>query len=289
MMLPFQSDNGLLTLFSFAHYVEFFNSQMLCAGIGFLVWLTTLALSIVHKIKYDAKLWFFQIASLSVSGLIFVFRMDRGSGDWDICSFAPIVYNAANACFLISVYEQKLYRNIKYGILMIAGFSTLHTSAWIFTNKSDASIQWLERAFSTDPANYYKTSFSNESMLTAVYTANNLREYALKWGKKAYSKYPNDPRTGYNYALQLLAANRLEEGYPIMEKLLKSFPAYALPYVQLIAHYLNIKDYNALYRVLLQLEQVYAQAPEAFTSRLSREQLDQYFGILSQMKSQHNQ
>ncbi|MDR1524042.1 MAG: hypothetical protein LBS79_02140, partial [Tannerella sp.] len=244
MMLPLQNDNGLLTLFSSAHYVEFFNSQMLGAGIGFLIWLTTLVLSVVHKIKYDAKLWFFQIASLSVSGMIFVFRMDRGSGDWDICSFAPIVYNAANACFLISVYERKLYRNIKYGILMIAGFSVLHTSAWIFTNKSDASIQWLETAFSTDPANYYKTSFHNESMLSAVFSANDLPEHAIKWGKKAYLKYPNDHRTGYNYANLLIALNRSEEGYAIMEQLLKSFPGYALPYTHLIAHYVKIKDYN---------------------------------------------
>jgi predicted Zn-dependent protease len=172
---------------------------------------------------------------------------------------------------------------------MIAGFSALHTSAWIYTNKSDASIKWLETAFSTDPAHYYKRSFKNESMLSAAFSANGLQEYAIKWGKKAYSKYPNDPRTGYNYANQLITANRPEEGYAIMEQLLKSFPTYAMPYTTLITHYLDIKDYNALYRVLLQMEQFYAQSPEAFTSRLSSEQLKQYFDILSQMKSQYNQ
>jgi hypothetical protein len=286
MMLPLQNDGGLLTLFSFAHYVELFNSQILCAGIGFLVWLTTLVLSVVHKINYDAKLWFFQIASLSLAGLLFVFRMDRGSGDWDICSFAPIVYNAANACFLLAAYEQKRYRNIKYGILLIAGFSVLHTSAWIYTNKSDASIPWLEAAFSTDPAGYYKTSFAGESMLTAVFAANGLHEHALKWGKKAWLKYPNDHRTGYNYANQLIGMNRIREGYAIMEQSLKTFPGYALPYTRLIAYYVEIKDYNALYRVLLQMEQVYGQMPEAFTGRLSREQIDQYFNMLSQLRGQ---
>jgi hypothetical protein len=73
-----------------------------------------------------------------------------------------------------------------------------------------------------------------------------------------------------------------------MEQLLKSFPGYALPYTHLIAHYVKIKDYNALYRVLLQMEHVYKQTPKAFTDRLSQEQINQYFNILSQLKSQNN-
>jgi hypothetical protein len=36
------------------------------------------------------------------------------------------------------------------------------------------------------------------------------------------------------------------------------------------------------------MEQVYAQAPEAFTSRLSPEQINQYFDILSQLRRQNN-
>jgi tetratricopeptide (TPR) repeat protein len=285
MMLPLhRSDTDYLTMFSFAHYTEFFNSQMLGAGIGFLIWIMTLVYSLVHRIKYDTALLFFLIASLSVTGLIFTFKIDRGSGDWDICSFAPIVYNLANACFLISVYERKLYRNMKYGVLMIAGFSTLHTSAWILTNKTDASIRWLESAFETDPAGYYKRAFNNEAMLAAAFSANKLQDHALKWGKKAYLKYPNDPRMGFNYAGNLLRENRNAEACAILEQSVRKFPTYALPYTVLIEYYSNTKDYESLYRILLTMEQTYRQSPESFTSRLSQEQINQYFGILADLK-----
>lgn len=285
MMLPFSSDKGLMTMFSFAHYVEFFNSQLLGGGIGFLIWIAILIYSIIHKIKYDHTLWFLQIASISIAGLIFVFRADRGSGDWDISSFAAVVYNLSNACFLIKIYERKLYQNMKYGILMIAGFSILHSSAWIYTNKTDASLQWVESAFATDPAGYYKSSFNNESMLSAVFSANDLPELALKWGKNAYLKYPNDPRMGFNYARDLINQNRYTEACTVLEQTVLKFPAYPLPYIRLIEIYANTNNYESLYRILLKFEQVYRQAPEAFTSRLSQEQINQYLNILTDLKN----
>ncbi|MDR3267592.1 MAG: hypothetical protein LBT83_00795 [Tannerella sp.] len=286
MMFPLQSEGRLLTMFSMAHFTEFFNSQLLGAGIGFLIWITILIYSPVHKMKYNAIHWFFLIASVSIIGLMFVFRMDRGSGDWDICSFAAIVCNPANACFLLTWNDEKICKNIKYGMLMIAGFSVLHTSMWILTNKTDASIRWVETAFATDPGNYYQTSFNNEAMLAALFSSNGLDDRAIKWGKKAWLKYPDDHRMGYNYANTLIGLNRKEEACPVLEQTVKTFPAYALPYASLITLYLESRNYNALYRVLMQMEQVYKQAPEAFTSRLSQAQLDSYFKILEDFKKQ---
>lgn len=288
MMLPFSSDKGLMTMFSLAHYIEFFNSQMLGGGIGFLIWIITLIYSVIHKIKYNMTFYFFLIASLSITGLIFVFRADRGSGDWDISSFAAVVYNLSNACFLITVYEQKLYRNMKYGILMIAGFSILHTSAWIYTNKTDASIQWVESAFATDPAGYYKSSFNNESMLTAIFTANNLPEHALKWGKIAYLKYPDDPRMGFNYALNLQQLNRNTEACAILEQSIKKFPFYPPAYTRLIEYYSITQNAELLYHTLLAMKQAYQQSPESFTRRISPEQMNMYFGILNELETLTN-
>jgi hypothetical protein len=286
MMLPLSDDSGFMTMFSIAHYVEFFNSQMLGGGIGFLIWIATLIYGIRHKIKVDITQIFFFIASLSFTGLIFVFCIDRGSGDWDICAFAPIVYNLSNAYFLLSVYERKLYRNIKYGIVMIVGFSILHTSAWIYTNKTDALIPWVESAFATDPAGYYKRAFSNEGMLAAAFSANDLHELAIKWGKKAYQKYPNDPRAGFNYSIYLLDLNRNTEAYAILEQSVKKFPFYPFAYVNLIKLYSKSKDHDALYRILLAMEQAYRKWPQEFTSRLPQEQINRYLGMLEELKKQ---
>jgi tetratricopeptide (TPR) repeat protein len=287
MMLPMEAGKeGFLTIFSIAHYVEFFNSQLLAAGIGFLVWIAILIYSLVQKIKYDATLWFFLISSLSFMGLMFVFRMERGSGDWDIAACAPVVYNLGNAYFLLTAYNKKWYKNIKYAILLIAGFSILHTSMWILTNKTDASIKWVEKAFETDPAIYYKRSFNNESMIGAALAANGLRDKAHGWYKKALLKYPNDIRMEYNYAINLLNLEKEEEAYATFMGMIKKQPVYPMPYVHLISRYYQIKDYDTLYQILLLMEKGYNYNPEIFQSRISKEKLDAYFGLLADFKTQ---
>jgi hypothetical protein len=288
MMLPIEpGTRKLLTLFSTAHYKEFINSQLLGSGIGFFIWIATLVYSLIYKIKYDGTLWFFLIASLSITGLMFVFNGLRGSGDWDIFAFAPVVYNLGNVCFLLVLHEKKLCKNIKYGVLMIAGFSLLHTLVWITANKTDISIKWFESAISTDPANYYRTSFTNESLLAAAFSANGLNDIAIQWGYKAYRKYGNtDPRVGYNYANDLTRLGRAAEAYPVLESVVKTFPQYPMPYPILINYYIKSENYSLLYNLLTQMELAYKQNPVAFTGRIADENLKQYFSILSDLRKQ---
>jgi tetratricopeptide (TPR) repeat protein len=286
MMLPMKNDKGLLTLFSIAHYKEFINSQFLASGIGFLLWIATLIYSLIHKLKYDDTLRFFLVASLSIVGMMFVFKMDRGSGDWDIAAFAAIVYNMANACFLITAYEKKWYKNVRYGIAMIGVFSILHTSMWIATNKTDASITWLEKAFATDPGNFYKVQFNNESMLSADFSSNELYEQALKWGKKAYSKHTGDPRVGFNYGLAFIKSGREKEGYAILEEVIQKFPAYPVAYPLLIEYHYKMDDFESLYRTLSLMEFAYSKRPESFTGRISQKELDAFFQLLADLRAQ---
>ncbi|MDR1632660.1 MAG: tetratricopeptide repeat protein, partial [Dysgonamonadaceae bacterium] len=142
-----------------------------------------------------------------------------------------------------------------------------------------------EKAFEKDPASYYKKSFSNESMLGAIFSSNNLTEKSLYWEKMSYLRHQNDPRTGYNYANVLVREGKINEAIQIYESSVTKFPAYALPYVQLVDIYLKNKDYDALYRLLLKMEGIYKENPAVFTSRLSREQIDSCFDILNQLKS----
>jgi hypothetical protein len=288
MMLPMEpGPYGLMTLFSTAHYKEFINSQLLGAGVGFFIWITILVYSLVCKIKYDGTSCFFLIASLSIIGLMFVFNGIRGSGDWDIFAFAPVVYNLGNVCFLLTLHENKQCRNIKYGLLMIAGFSLLHTSVWIAANKTDVSIQWIESAIGSDPANYYRVSFSNESLLAAALSANNLKEEAVQWSYKAYRKYGNtDPRMGYNHATGLIALGRTAEARLVLESVVQSFPQYPMPYPLLTDYYIKNGNYDLLYNLLTQMESVYKQNPAAFTARMADEELQQYFRILSDLRKQ---
>lgn len=287
IMLPLSpGENNLLTMFSIAHYKEFLNSQLLASGIGFLIWIATIIYTLVYRIKYDAVQWFFLIASVSIVGLMFVFNGVRGTGDWDIFSFAAVVYNLANASYFLMLHDKKLCKNIKYGLLMISGFSVLHTSMWIATNKTDASIEWVENAFATDPANYYKKSINNEAMIAAMFAANNLTDRALKWNKQAYLNNRSDPNMGFNYANELLKYDKKDEAYAILEKLTADFPFYPLPYPVLINAYITSQNYNALYNLLIRMKTAYEQYPEAFTSRLPKEQIESYFNILNELSQQ---
>jgi|GEM_PF-4672815 len=286
-MLPFTpGELNLMTMFSINHYNEFFNSQLLASGIGFFIWLITIIYSLINRIKYDATQWFFLIASVSIVGLMFVFNALRGSGDWDIFAFAAVVFNLSNVFFLIMLYDNKLFVNIKYGILMICGFSVLHTSMWIATNKTDISINWIEHAIVSDPANYYKQSYNNESMIASMFRANGLDNKTLEWRNIAYKKHSIDPRMGYNLANDLNDNGQVNEAIIVLKELVDKFPYYPFSYTFLIKIYATNEDHISLYRILLQMEEAYNKYTDAFNSRISKEQMDSYSSLLNDLREQ---
>jgi len=178
--------------------------------------------------------------------------------------------------------------NLKYGILMIAGFSLLHTSLWITTNKTDASIGWVEKAIETDPARYYKKSFNNEAMLAELFEANKLYNKSLKWYQLAYRKYPNDPRMGYNYVGSLLNRKQENEAIAVLEELVSKFPTYPLSYPLLAKLYIVNEDYKSLYNILIKMEAAYKIDKNQFDGRMQKESIDQLFDLLNQLKNNYN-
>ncbi|GHT21517.1 hypothetical protein AGMMS4957_10400 [Bacteroidia bacterium] len=240
--------------------------------------------SAVFKIKYYLKSLFFLIASLSFIGLVFVFNPTLGTRDWDILAFAAVACNVSNAHFLLMLYDKKWCKNIKYGILMVAGFSICHTSMWLLTSKTDASIQWVERAYSTDNFRMNK-DLTNENLVGKILSANNVYDRAIHWWLIYYQKHPEDPRSSYNVARALVELNRKEEACAILEENIKIFPFYDLAYALLIDLYVESFNDDALYAVLVQMEQAYKQRPEVFIrQQLSQEDLNNYWGALAELR-----
>jgi hypothetical protein len=284
-MLPFYpGEKNLMTMFSMAHYKELANQFLLSGSFVFVMWIAVLLFYLWNKVRLTAIHCFYLIASISIMGLMFINNNLRGSGDWDVFSFTAVVNNALAAILLLNLHERRLAKNIKYGVCVTAVFALLHNGFWVATNASDKSIGWVERAFEKDPANYYRSSFSNESMLGAIFSSNGLKEKSLYWEEKAYRRHQNDPRTGFNYANVLVREGRVDEAVKIYEASIDKFPAYALPYLQLVDIYLNSQRYEALYRLLVKMEAVYRQEPSVFTSRFSQEQLSSCFDILRQLE-----
>jgi hypothetical protein len=287
MMFPLSpGEKNLMTMFSLAHYKEFINSQLLGGGFTFVIWIASLLFIAFRKIKLAVEEWFWLIASVSIVGFVFVFDMWRGSGDWDIYSFAAVVSSPAAAILLLSLHRRMFIGNLKYGICVMAVFALLHSSFWTMTNHTDKSIGWVEKAFITDPGAYYKRSFSNESMLGALFSSNELKEKSLYWERLAYLRHKDDPRTGYNYAGVLIKHGGIEEAVKIYEQSIVKFPTYALPYSQLVNIYSQNGNYDALYKLLLQMENIYKSNPQVFTSRFSKEQMEQFLNTLNQLRQQ---
>ncbi|MDR2026816.1 MAG: hypothetical protein LBQ01_04555 [Prevotellaceae bacterium] len=287
LMLPMDAgEKNMMTMFSTAHYKEFINAQLLGGGFMFIVWIAVSLFYIFNKtVKFTVTHWFLSIASCSATGFLFVADLWRGSGDWDIYSSGAIVFNLAATVLLLDLHEQKALKNIRYGVCTMAVFAVMHTSFWAVTNATDKSIGWIEKALEKDPASYYKRSFSNESMLGALFSSNNLRDKSLYWERKAYLTHQNDPRAGYNYANALIGAGIIDEAVRIYESSVTRFPSYALPYAQLVSIYSSNNDSEALYRLLLKIEEVYKKNPEVFTSRLSQQQIESYFNLLEQFRA----
>jgi hypothetical protein len=285
MMLPLApGTQNLMTMFSVAHYKEFLNSQLLSGGIGLFAYLSMLLFMFANRVKFTATHWFWLISSMSLVLFLFVVDAWRGSGDWDIYAFGAPVYNAMLAFMILDLHNRNILKNAMYGACMLAAFSIMHTTFWIASNASDASIKWLAAAFEKDPACYYKQSFNNESMLAAAYGANGLDKEAVLWSQKAYRKHRNDPRMGYNYANELLKRGQNKEAYAIYEELTLNFPQYALPYPPLISRYYTENRHDDLLRVLNQLQAAYALNPQAFTSRIAQEQIDSYLTLWADLR-----
>ncbi|GHT25254.1 hypothetical protein AGMMS4957_19760 [Bacteroidia bacterium] len=284
IMLPLASADRM-TVFSIAHYKEFFNGQLLGGGIGFLIWLMLLIYSVLGKIKYNFTTWFFFVASLSIVGMMFVFYMDRGSGDWDIAAFAAVVFNLSNASVLLmggGVQAEGICKNLKYGILMLAGFSICHTSMWILTQKTDASIKYVTHAVITDPATYYM-KIPNAIALSYMLYDNHLDDLFIDLYNNTYFS-PHYPKPRYNYARALIRTNRQAEGYRLLEQLIIDFPDFLLTYPTLVEHYLAIRDYDASYKLLVQMVSFYEQNPANFVRVLSPQHIDECLRLLAELR-----
>ncbi|GHT38024.1 hypothetical protein AGMMS49965_00170 [Bacteroidia bacterium] len=198
---------------------------------------------------------------------------------------------------------------------MLTGFSVLHTSAWLFLNKTDASLKWMEFNFLTEPM----LKGDNAYVIGEVFGCNNLDEEAAKWYGRSYRlgndqagrKYlfllkklgrkedlaitaekqyreGNGPAVAHNYAANLVELGRAEEACAILEENIKEYPGYSRSYIFLLNTYAKSGNEDAIYRVLVQMEQDYKQSPEKFTQDLKRwlpnGQLDLYWGELAKLR-----
>ncbi|GHT22994.1 hypothetical protein AGMMS4957_13930 [Bacteroidia bacterium] len=97
-----------------------------------------------------------------------------------------------------------------------------------------------------------------------------------------------DPQEEYDFAIALMESGRNEDAMQILEQCVLDFPFSVLPYPLLINHYVEVQNYNALYRCLTRLKTLHKQQPEALMGQFSPEDLDWCWQMLAELRQHIN-
>jgi predicted Zn-dependent protease len=101
----------------------------------------------------------------------------------------------------------------------------VQTAAWIGINTGNASVKRFENIIMTDPG-YYFIGHPRPMHISIVLERNNLEKEALIYYKLAYETYPNDPRCGFNYIMELCKTKQAVRADTVLGNLLNKNPEY---------------------------------------------------------------
>ncbi|HNY54076.1 MAG: hypothetical protein KAX69_00645 [Chitinophagales bacterium] len=287
--LPFsvELDDKRMTLFSIQHIWEFCNAQFLGGGsFLFLICFCFLPL-LLNKGKRDSISNFLLLGTFF--SILFTFSLDaqRGSGDWDIYSFPCIVASIFVIYYLF--LNTTLFASKKGFILLLLTsllFNIYNSTAWFIINHTDKSISKIENMLINDPGSYYQISLPAEMGLAINFRENKLAKESLKFYKLASEKYPYDARALYNYASLLFELKKINECQNVLEKNITNSPYYANSYPLLISIYANKKLNDSAFYTVKKLHNSFIVNPNAFISKIAKNELLSYFQYLYQIDVQ---
>jgi tetratricopeptide (TPR) repeat protein len=281
-------DSSYYSLFSGAHFWELLNSQMLSAGISFLLFLFVLYSFLRKKISENLIVYFLLIQSAYLFFIIFVVNKMRGSADSDITTFPSFIYNILIAYLFVHQLIKGLSSRMVFYILSFTLlFNTLNAASWIGITSTDKSIDKIADMIIGDPAHYYANRMPAELLLAMIYANNDLVEQAIMYYEKSYRSNTNDARAYYNYAAYLIRHDQEQKGIQVMASLRDKFPAYPLSYPILTNYYQANQDYENMYNTALKMFRGYMTNPQAF-SRLDREFITSMFNYLLDVANVNN-
>jgi hypothetical protein len=266
-----------MMLFSFVHYWEYLNGQILAAGPGFAVF-TLFALSAVFKTKHpDKETTFLLISSLSSISASFAVDMTLGSLDWDLMAIPALTYSIFNirSMFNISAFNP-FARILKPAVVTFVSLTFLFSIPWFALNAGDKSISRFEHILIDDPGTYW-ISHPPEMCIAIAMTANRLDSIAFPWYKKAFEKFPDDPRMAFNYAGCLNRAGKKDSAIAVLSGMTARFPLYLREYIALYIGYLEKNDYLEAMHSLYLMYNAYNDLPQKAMSNVPPAELKSTF------------
>lgn len=275
-------------LFTWTHFWEFLNSQLLAGGLSFLLFVFVAYAFLRKRMQEDLVVHFLLIQSVYYLFIVFVLNKMRGSTDCDITSFPSFYYSMLVAYVLASQFIRNISKKDVFYILSITLlFNALNTVLWIGINTSDRSIEKVADMIEGDPAHYYVNRMPADLLLAMMYANNELVENAIEYYDRSYRANYDDPRSHYNYATYLINNEQLGRGMQVLDNLTKVHPYYPLSYPILVEYYQNENRYQDVFRIATNMYTGYKTNPQYF-ERLDKNFLISVFTYLRQIAIDSN-
>ncbi len=287
---PIKADgSGKMTMFSLIRMREFINGQSLACGIGLFLAPLCLAIAVIKKVPLTPVLYFLLIGSFFSFVFIFAFDENFGSGDWDVYSFPSLAINLLAILLFFHLFSCQSHDALRrYAMPVLLSFMALHTLPWVLVNATDLSIKRIERVMLADPGSSYLTNPA-AMHLGVVFQNAGLKREALDMQERAFTDNKNDPRNWNNYIAALDKNNEPEKAMRMNVELIKRFPLYYTPILNLGIMAKRNNNDSLVFFALATLYNSYCLDSAAILEQVTREELSQrfseYIHCLVQMKA----
>ena len=253
-----------LTFFSFRHFWEIINGQLLACGISFILAFVLLTYTIRNKIKLPGSLYFLLSLTGCIVLIVLISNLHRGSGDWDIMAITATSLNFFTALLIIILFKNDtIIQN--YLLTCCIVINAINTGLWIHINHTDKSIQKIEKMLVTDPGTYYSSKITGIVQVSVLYKLNKLWEDMERIGLIACNNADrNDVRTCVLYAKNLTLRGKSEQARVVFEDVLTRTNISPEAYVFLLDYHGKKKDEAKIIYYLNQLFDAFLIQPDTF-------------------------
>ncbi|MBN2035712.1 MAG: tetratricopeptide repeat protein [Chitinispirillaceae bacterium] len=275
-----------MTLFSFVHFWEFLNGQILGCGPALFIAAGCLLYAVVTKIRLTYSLHFIIGSSCFVLAGLFLFRSNLGSADWDIFSLSSLWVNIGAIVLFFHLFkapEHALFRRrvaVSFIALMI-----LHCAPWILINASDRSIARFKDIIFSDPAyGWNETPWGPNSYRPRIcriamrMRQNRLEREARDLYQKAYEDDPRQELHLFNYYATLCDEKQAPLAGIILDSLAHIHPLQFLErFKKILSNAQKIRNDILIMKVLNYLYDFFIANPETIQSLFNQKEITGFF------------
>jgi len=252
------------TIFSFSYWWELFNSQYISSGILLFLFVAILFKAVKGQIKLDDYSKFLLITVLFIYSIVITMNKERGSGDWDVCSF-PAIYLSMFVAYIAltqwkAIYSPKKLFYIVSTALLLNSFSCW---AWIGLNSGKKSLDKIEDMLLTDPGWFYQERVPADIELSLIFEKYGTQDKALQYYKLSYDTYKKQYLISVlNYASILISKKDTDKVIPVCEDAIALYPNSLTCYEDLYLIYQRRKQYDKFYNLAKSVGSLYDSNPD---------------------------